>query len=213
MVAARITAVVRALALLLLALPGGSSAQVAGATSPGAVPVLRPGDVVRLEVRDEPEMSGEYGVGPGGDVLLPLVGTVAVADRPFDEVIVEVRRRYATELAEVELRLVPVYRIAVLGEVRAPGLYPVDPTHDLGQVLALAGGLAPDADPGSVSLIRGGSTLFRTSVEELMGRGVVLRSGDEIWVDEKSWLRQNLGLVFSTGASLGVAVVTGLLLR
>jgi protein involved in polysaccharide export with SLBB domain len=109
---------------------------------------LRTGDAVRLAVKMEPEWSGEYPVGPAGNVMLPLIGSIGVAGRPFAEVVAEVERSYARELADPELEVSPLLRVSVLGEVKLPGLYLVDPTQRLREVLAMAGGILPSASVG-----------------------------------------------------------------
>jgi len=212
-----------ALMVVLLLTPACALAQgVAGASekaSPGiAAPAdapltLRPGDAVRLAVKDEPSLAGEFPITQTGDALLPEIGLVRVAGRAFDDVEREVRAAYSHKLIGEEIVLVPVARIAVLGEVRKPGLFPVDPSLTLGDVLASAGGLTPEGNPHNIALVRAGhASRLRLEAEEpgLLGH---LRSGDQIVVGQYGWVRQNLPTLVGAGASVVAAAVTSLILR
>lgn len=197
------------LGVLLSFGPPGAAAQ-----APAAEDLrLRPGDMVRLEIADEPELSGEFVIGADGAVLLPRIELVVVAGRPFSEVAEEATRAYERELAEQAVRVTPLMRIAVLGEVREPGLFPVDPTFGLGDILAAAGGFTREADRRRVLLWREGR---ETAVSaEVLPTGELYRprSGDRIVVPGQGWLRENLTVVFGAAASVAAAAVTALILQ
>ena len=174
---------------------------------------LRAGDAVRLDVVDEPALGGDFSVDESGRVLLPLVGLVPVAGRDFEDVRREVGAAFARELSNRPVRITPLLRIAVLGEVRTPGLYPVDPTFTMGDVLSLAGGLGPEADRGSVELVRDGRVVEAANALDLGALSQRLRSGDQIVVGRRSWLRANTATFVGAGASVVVAILTALILR
>lgn len=193
--------------LLLAVVPlAGQSASVAEQS-------LRPGDGVYLQVRDEPELAGEYPVAEDGRVLLPLIGFVSVAARPFDVVRAEVRERYGRELVDPEIQVSPRIRIAVLGEVRQPGLFPVDPMLTVAEIIATAGGLTPSANRDRIEVLREGEVVVAEVVPESRVSEIRVRSGDQIVVGRQGWLRENLPIVLSAGASIVVAAVTSLILR
>jgi polysaccharide export outer membrane protein len=187
----------------------------AQSTDDGEALRLRPGDALRLEVRDEPELLGDYAVDSEGTVLLPLVGHVSVVGRPFDEVRRDVLAAYGRELADANgrVRVTPVLRIAVLGEVMQPGLVPVDPTFTMADVLASAGGLTPAADRGSISLVRDGRSVLTTSMDELAMVQAPIHSGDRVVVGRRSWMQDNLSILVGGGVSVVAALITALLLR
>src|SRR5690606_38319226 len=133
---------VASLVILLAALAGwpaalyaqaGDAVVQASSSSHAALAEIRlqPGDVVAVEVRDEPSMGGQFQVAEDGTILIPLLGIVPVAGRTFAEVERDVRAAYARELADPVLRVRPLVRVAVLGEVMRPGLFPVDATHSI----------------------------------------------------------------------------------
>ena len=175
--------------------------------------LLRPGDAIRIEVKDEPQLSGEFTVAENGQVLFPLVGLLAVAGRPFDEVRREITRAYARELIEPVVVATPVLRIAVLGEVRLPGLFPVDPTYTMADLIAAAGGLTPLADSGRISLVRGGTVLEGRIDPQSLTVSTGFQSGDQIVVGKQSWARENLPAFIGAFTAVAVAVITGLLVR
>ena len=174
---------------------------------------LRPGDEVRLEIRDEPDLAGAFRVDESGRVLLPLVGLIPVAGRPFAEVRAEIDAAYARELHDQQVRLTPLMRIAVLGEVRQPGLYPVDPTMRMGDVLALAGGMAPEANQDRIELVREGRVIETLTQATLPAFNLPFRSGDQVSVARRGWFSSNSSALLGAGLSLVVAVTTALLLR
>ncbi len=174
---------------------------------------LRPGDGVRLTVRDEPTLSGDFPVVEPGRVLLPELGLVDVSDRPFSAVQAEVRAGYARILVDRDVVVVPLVRVAVLGEVRQPGLFPVDPSQTVADVLASAGGITDAGRTGSVELVRGGLTTRIRIAPGGAGLAERLRSGDRIVVGRRSWLHENAPIVIGAAASVLAAATTGLIVR
>ncbi len=200
----------RATALICLSLL--TLADVATAQSSAEIR-LRPGDQIRLAIRDEPELAGEYPIVESGAVLLPEIGFVTVGAREFGEVEREIQQRYARILVDPEIQVVPLIRVAVLGEVRQPGLFAVDPTQNLADVLALAGGLTPSGDPNGVSLVREGREIRSRLSADSPTMAERFHSGDRIVVGRRGWAKENLPTLVGAGASIVVAAVTALLLR
>lgn len=190
---------------------GGSGHEVAAASA--ARYALRAGDAVRLLVQGEPALAGEYSVLEDGMVLLPLIGLVQVGGTEFGDVARRVRAAYAAELIGATIVLQPLIRVRVLGEVRAPGLYLVDATHSLRDVLARAGGTGPAAAAERVLLVRGG----HSETYELDGAAGwpegALQPGDEVVVPRRNWVRENLPLLIGAGTSMVAAALTALLVR
>lgn len=180
--------------------------------SPPDVVQLRPGDGVRIEIKDEKDLSGEFEIGIDGSILLPAIGSIRVAERPFDEVERDLRSAYGAQLLNPVLRVTPLVRIAVLGEVRQPGLLLVDPTHAVADVLARAGGLLPSGNQKRIAI--------RTQSGTLVGHYdftspamVQLSSGDQIMVPRRGWMSENLGIFLGAAGSVAVALITAVVLR
>ncbi|MDP2957492.1 MAG: SLBB domain-containing protein, partial [Longimicrobiales bacterium] len=198
------------------------------AQTPGATDEVRlgPGDVVRIEAMlarsglldtlaatGRGGGGGDYTVDADGLALLPLLGLVRVANRPFVEVRREIERAYAEEYVDATVRVTPLVRIALLGEVRTPGLLPVDPTMTLADVVAAAGGLTPSANRSDIRLWRQDETVLLAVEGELVGLRIPLRSGDRIVIGRRSWASENLPFVLGAGASVVAAVLTALIVR
>lgn len=184
------------------------------AAAQAPIPVsLKPGDGIRIEIKDEPALSGQFQIGEDGRVLLPLVGFVSVAGRPFDQVQDEIAQAYGRELVSADLRVIPLQRIAVLGEVRAPGLYPLDPTHTVADALAAAGGLGPQAGRGKISLVRNGAVIRGRLDPGSTALQLAVRSGDQIIVGRRGWVGENAPILLGALASVAAAAVTSLIIR
>lgn len=174
---------------------------------------LRAGDAIRLLIQDEPLLAGEYPVLEDGTVLLPLVGVVRVTDVPFEEVAGRVRTAYDGELVNLAVVVQALVRVRVLGEVRVPGLYLVDATFDLEDVLARAGGLLPSAAARRVQLWRDGR-MQRYDVRNGIGApSGFIRPGDEIVVPRRSWLGESIPMLVGAGASVLAAALTAWIVR
>lgn len=196
--------------LVLLAIPSPSAAQAAADFSSFR---LRPGDALRLAVKDDTTLTGEFPVLENGRVLLPLVGLVPVTGVAFRDVERRVRELYAAELVDPVLVVTPLVRVAVLGEVRLPGLYVVDGTFALGEVLARAGGLGPSASLRRVMLVREGTSRRLPVRDGALALDGGIRPGDEIVVGRRSWASENMPVLIGAGTSVLVAAITTLLVR
>jgi polysaccharide export outer membrane protein len=174
---------------------------------------LRSGDAVRLMVRDEPQLSGEFPVLESGQVMLPEIGFVTAVGRPFNDFQGEVLSGYKRVIVNVDVVVIPLLRIAVLGEVRKPGLFPVDPTQSLADVLASAGGLTTSANSRNIMIMRDGAAKRVALTTNAPSQLVQLRSGDQIIVGQRSWWRENVPILIGAFTSVVAAAATTLLIR
>jgi protein involved in polysaccharide export with SLBB domain len=199
-----------ALGFLSLSLASESRAQAlprqSAATSESPEP-LRPGDVVRLRIWREPDLSGDFHVDESGLVVLPKLGPVSVGVISRDSLRRSLLAAYSTYLKNPSIEVVLLRRVNVLGAVRNPGLYPVDPTMTIADALALAGGPTPEGKRDRVDLVRGGDRLkVRLDPATRLG-DTPIRSGDQLFVPERSWLSRNPGLVIGTLTAVTALVV------
>jgi protein involved in polysaccharide export with SLBB domain len=199
------------LAGLLLFLGSEARAQTPTAASVPAgefAEPLRPGDVVRLRVWREPDLSGDFPVDESGQVVLPMLGPVSVLAISRDSLRRALLSSYATYLKNPSIEVVLLRRVNVLGAVRNPGLYPVDPTMTVADALALAGGPSPDGKRDRIELLRGGDRVV-VKLEPTARLGdTPIRSGDQLFVPERSWISRNQGVLIGTATAL-----TALILR
>ena len=194
------------LTLLALAPVHGIGAQTSGIGSAR----LEPGDRVRVEVAGDSTLSGDFDVDADGWVLVPVAGLVKAVDRSFRDVALEITGAFAEEYVDLAVRTLPLARVSVLGEVEAPGLFWIDPTMMLADVLAGSGGLTEAAHVDDVRLQRVGSVVVLSAAHI---EPVPLRSGDRIFVGRRSFFSRNAPILLGAGASIVAAVLTAVILR
>ncbi len=203
----------RALAVTALVVSAFLFAGAAGTHAQGPAPArLRAGDGVRVEINGEPTLSGEFVIGHDGRVLLPLVGSVPVADRPFPDVEQDLVTAYNRELLKPTIRVTPLVRVSVQGEVRQPGLFMIDPTFTVSDVLARAGGLTASANPKKIVIRRASGVVVAEFKVDSPPLDMRLSSGDQIVVDKRSRSSEYMGILLGTVGSIGVALVTSALI-
>jgi polysaccharide export outer membrane protein len=176
-----------------------------------SVGLLRPGDVLKIAVFRDKELSGDYPIDARGFVQIPGLGVIKAAG--LDPTDVTDRLRLALierGFARPEISVQPMIRVSVLGEVRSPNVYPVDPGTSLLQLLTVAGGPTDRARLQDTRVIRDGRA-FRVDMESgLRGSAsgrIVLYSNDVVVVGRKRGLtNENLGITL-TAASLVIAVL------
>jgi len=162
---------------------------------------IRPGDVVHIQVWGHDELSGEFPVDENYNLLFPLVGSINVRDVTVSQL----RERLNTELSQLFQRpfftLTPMFRVAVLGEVYKPGLYSVDPTLSVVDLLALAGGPTRQANQNKLQLIRGGQAVHVSLEPQAIAtaslRELGVRSGDQLVMGRATFTREDFGLLLA----------------
>lgn len=192
------------LAALLAAAPGL-------AAQSGDAGTVRPGDVVRLKIWQEPDLSGEFAVHESGTVVIPKLGPVQAGGMTDQALRQRLVAGFGEYLQHNSIDVTVLRRIQVLGAVRNPGLYPVDGTMSIADVLAVAGGTGQDARVDRVQLVRAGRRLdVRLTGQERVA-DTPIRSGDQLFVPQRGWADRNTGTVVSVltaGAGMLVALLT-----
>ena len=152
------------------------------------------GDILRVNVWQNQELSSRVTVRPDGAVTLPLIDEVAVAGKTVAEANNLVAARYRRFIAaENHVTLVVEeihsYRVYVLGRVNHPGEFESRSPVTVMQALALAGGPLRTADTDRIVVLhRDGERQRRYlfSYDEAAGgrleMNFVLNSGDTVVV-------------------------------
>jgi protein involved in polysaccharide export with SLBB domain len=194
------------LALLLLAPRIPALAQSPAGVSSQPMITLAPGDVVRIAVWREVDLSGDFVVDELGAVTLPLLGRIDLREIPISQLREKLIARYAVDLKNPSITVTPLRRVYVLGEVAKPGLYIVDPTISLAGAVALAGGATPAGDLNRLRVVRGGAVILaRVAASSSLGL-MNVRSDDQVFVDRRGWFDRNSTVAAS--AALSVATLT-----
>lgn len=184
----------------------------ASQTLAAASDAVRPGDIIRLRIWREPDLSGDFQIDEGGEVVLPRLGPTRVVDQSPADLRARLVQAYSEFLNQTSIEVSVLRRIQVMGAVKSPGLYPVDPTMTVGDILALAGGITPDGNQKKVQLNRDGRRLFGDLDQGTRLADTPLRSGDQLYVPYRSWLARN-GYLVGTLASAAVTVAVWYLVR
>ena len=174
-------------------LVGLDSARAQTVTESVAEPAnsLLPGDVIRVEIWREEDLSGEFQVDEQGGVVLPLLGKKEVLGISPDDLRDQLSEEYSQYLVNSAVNVTLLRRIIVLGEVRVAGQYTVDATNSVADVIARAQGVTPGGNAEDIVLVRDGRRLRTgiTGMESLQEAGI--RSGDQIIVGRRSWASRN----------------------
>ncbi|HTL94283.1 MAG TPA: polysaccharide biosynthesis/export family protein [Gemmatimonadaceae bacterium] len=118
--------------------------------------VLHPGDLVRVTVWRNVEMSGDFAVGQNGALLHPLYQAVPIAGVPLQEVDRRLRQFLTKYESDPQIVVIPLLHITIAGEVSKPSLYNLPRETSIGEAIATAGGPTEFGNLGKVLLFRGG---------------------------------------------------------
>jgi len=167
---------------------------------PSEVPIesqpLRTGDVIRLTVpgmEAELDKAGDLEVTADGNIMVPFIGPQRVAGLTPAQAAQQLNSRLNGIVREPNARITVVSPrtpvVAVVGEVRDPGRFEIEPGEPILTALSRAGGLTEFAHPTKIFVVRTfpERTRVRFRYEDLVG-GVErsidfqLRDGDVIVV-------------------------------
>jgi polysaccharide export outer membrane protein len=174
---------------------------------------LIPGDLLRVTVLGEAELSVELRVPAEGQVTYPLIGRLAVlAGRSPEAVRVEIHDRLADGyLRQPDVNVMVLEFAAssawVIGAVTKPGAVRLDPQRPTtaAQALGEAGGMTEDADRLNARILRddpdrpGGKRILPLPLSVLPDDDVVLVRGDVVVVPRRDRVFV-LGQVLRPGA-------------
>jgi len=167
---------------------------------------IQPGDLIRVKVWREPDLSDSARVDADGNVTLPRLGLIRVGGVSADSVRRLIVTTYARYLRDPAVDVTVLPRVTILGAVRNPGVRNLDPTMTIADALAMAGGAAPDGKVDQVELRRRGQRVpAKLSLDARLAE-TPIRSGDHLVVPQRSWLSRNVGIVLGV-ASVGISLV------
>jgi polysaccharide export outer membrane protein len=174
-----------------LAAAGPSAAAAAAMPQPAPLPEAKAadlrleslgmGDMVRITVFRNPDLTTEARVSERGTVLFPMIGEVPVAgltpsqagSRIADKL--KAGRYVVNPEVTVSLAQVNSRQVSVLGSVMKPGRYPLDSTNvRLSDFLAVAGGIAPGGSDEVTILTNRNGKQEKLEVD----LGAMMRNGD-----------------------------------
>lgn len=177
---------------VLFALAGPTPAQQAPADY-----LLGPGDIIRITVFQNPDLTTETRVSEAGTITFPLIGSVSVGGQPTShaESVIARQLRDGGFVNRPQVNVVVIQfkasQVTVLGQVNKPGRYPLEQSKNrLTEMLALAGGVTPlGADVVTVISVGadGKERKFEVDVPALaqsgsLSKDIPLQNGDVVFV-------------------------------
>lgn len=166
----------------------------------------QPGDQIKVNVWREPELSGDLFVQNDGTAIFPALGRIKVGGLTADSLNALLINRFRDRIVNTPVDVMLVRPLPVFGSVRAPGVYPVDPTATAIQLIARAGGTVGAEGLPRVQLLRFDGSRLNLTVEQSLG-AFNLRSGDAIFVQDQSWWIRNQRQI-NTAAAVSTIVAS-----
>ena len=153
--------------------------------------LIGPGDELRIQTFGQNNQRGSYTVSRTGDISYPEVGTIHVAGVRYAQLqsflhseLSKDFRNFDLTVTLGELRTIQVF---VTGYARRPGSYTISSLSTLLNALFESGGPLPQGSLRDIQVLRGGQTVTRFDLYDLLLRGdkskdVALVSGDVIFI-------------------------------
>jgi polysaccharide export outer membrane protein len=171
--------------------------------------VLRPNDAIRVEVYEEPDLTGSVRILTTGEASFPLIGSLKISGLSVAAAAEKIRELYAKDyLVDPKLTLtVQDYStdfISVIGAVQSPGQVPIPVAGklDLATAMAAAGGLAANADANGIQLVKTNGATSRYNITDIQsgtsGR-VQLAAGDRIIVNQSAFVGKTVTILGQVG--------------
>ena len=150
--------------ILLILATAPTPVETQGVSDPGKL-FLVPGDIVRVVIWREPDLTGDFQIDQDGMVVLPLLGKLRADNKGWDAVRDQLLQGYRRELRNPSIELTPFRSVYVLGEVNLPGRYNIHPTNDnLAGAVSLAGGATSNGDIRNMRIVRDGVIILDRTI-------------------------------------------------
>lgn len=146
---------------------------------------LGPGDKVRVTIYNEQDLSGDFDISGQGDIALPLIGQVHVADRAIAEAEDLIAQKYGKDYLvnpKVNVEVLNYRPFFILGEVKNPGSFPFAHGMTVINAVALAGGYTNRANRDRIYIKRANNP---KAGEQEANEGTTVLPGDVIRVAER----------------------------
>jgi polysaccharide export outer membrane protein len=179
---------------------GGSSGSRGVGIVVGSNYVLKPSDVISVEVYQEEDLNKSVRIEGDGSVALALIGKVKIAGMTVGEsqsLITDLYNRDYLVDPQISVLVVQFSPkvVHILGSVNSPGIVEIPPDRELSLTEAIAGvrGLSRLGNPRSITIkrvdedgrARQMEVNFSRIIQDPNAKDIMLKEGDTIWVPER----------------------------
>jgi polysaccharide biosynthesis/export protein len=153
------------------------------------------GDSVEVAVLGQTEAPVRTRIDSAGNIVLPLIGRVAVAGETLEAAATRIEQRYIAgkfllqPIVRLDVVAYESQKVSVIGQVNAQGLLALDRRYSLTEIIARAGGLTADAAERAIITRRsaaGTASQQTVDLAQLLGSGgaiaPLVEAGDVIYV-------------------------------
>jgi|GEM_PF-339337 len=163
-------------------------------TAPANYYTLGTNDILEVRLWGYPELTRVVVVQPDGMISLPLDGQMYAEGKNLEEVRIDIAdelKKILTSLKSDQVSLTIInfgtINISVLGEVNAPGIYPLTGRADVLKAISAASGLTDKAGLVNVMIIKKDQTSLSVDLEKLflqndLTQNYTLESGDSLYI-------------------------------
>ncbi len=164
------------------------------------------GDIIRITVYDNPDLTTQTRVNSNGTINFPLIGTVKIGGQSVAQVAEIIAGRLSAGFlvdpqVAVFIEEFRSQKAIIMGEVKTPGLYELSGQMTLLQLISKAGGVTSEAD--DIVTIRrtaeglSGEQVVNVDLKQILETGdsskdVAIHDGDSIFVNK-------VGVFYVTG--------------
>jgi polysaccharide biosynthesis/export protein len=176
--------------------------------------ILKPGDVIDVNVVEHIEFSGRHKIRPDGRINYPVIGELDVASLSCAQLVKIMQGKLApyvnNPVVSVSIEAYYANKIFIIGDVSRAGEFEIYEPIELIKAVAMCGGLK-SSNPKKAKIIRGDGTVITVDMRELLSGRMskretekyLLYPGDTMYVPESFSI--NWGLIATI---LGIVCVS-----
>src|SRR5687768_1771020 len=158
---------------LIIGLLGPGVAQAQSRSLP-----LREGDRILVKLWMDTVFADSARVQDRGIVILPRVGPVSILNVPATHLADSVRNAYALVFRALTVEVTPLRKVTIVGEVRRPAIYYLEPQTTMREAIAMAGGVTEIGKFKRLTLIRDSAQIRIKDWQQKGDDESFIRSGD-----------------------------------
>ncbi|MGA3052552.1 MAG: polysaccharide biosynthesis/export family protein [Chitinispirillaceae bacterium] len=176
----------------------------ANAAAGGDEYVLKPGDVISVDVVEHPEFSGHHKIRPDGRINYPVIGELDVSGLTCPQLVTTMEGKLSpyinNPVVSVSIEAYFANKIFIIGDVNRPGEFEIYEPIDLIKAIAMCGG-TKNAAARTAKIIRADGTIVTVNLQDLWNGKLskqetnkyLLYPGDTIFIPETFLI--NWGLI------------------